>query len=607
MLEAATHFPPLADALRAIAWFCMTALLGACASTRTPSTFSAVDCDVLVIGGSFGGCAAALGAQGRDVWIVEDSDWIGGQVTSQGVSALDEHAHIETFGGTRHYARFRAEVRARSGGVANPGGGWVSRLCFLPRTGLAVLESMLADGPRILRGARVVDAVTATDAATGSVRVVSVTVRDRAGALRDFRPRFVLDATDAGDLLPLVGAPFRQGAESRAETGEAHASEVADPRRQQSFTWCFAVEYRAGEDHTIERPAGYERFREEQPYTLSLPYPDGTRRRYGFFEKGEGFGPFWTYRRIGRDPEIALINWPGNDYRGTPLLAADHDEARRLSLGFLYWLQTECPRDDGGFGYRELALRPDVMGTPDGLAMRPYVREGRRLRALGTVVEQDLVTPTARARAMPDSVGLGWYPIDVHSCAGEREERGGLAIPTRPFQIPLAAMIAQAPENLIAAGKCFGATHVTNGAYRLHPTEWNIGESAGHLARFCLERGVTARAVLEQLPLRRAFQVELLEAGIPLFWFTDLDPDDPLWVAAQALAVWGELEVNPAELRADASTEQRREWLQQFERIRVALPGRLEDRVSAVPRRGLAPVAAGACATADRSSSRSDS
>jgi FAD dependent oxidoreductase len=548
-------------------------LLAACATGPGEATPSAapIACEILILGGSFGGCAAALGAQGRDVWVVEDSDWIGGQVTSQGVSALDEHAHIESFGGTRVYEQFRVDVRARSGGASNPGGGWVSRLCFLPRIGLDVLESMLADGPRILRGARAIEAVT-EDAC-----IVSVTVRDRSGKRLEFRPRFVLEATDAGDFLPLCGAPFRQGAESRAETAEPHAADLADPRRQQSFTWCFAVEYRPGENHTIERPLGYERFRDTQPYSLSLPYPDGSRRRYGFFEKGEGFGPFWTYRRIAREPDVALINWPGNDYRGTPLLDPDHDEARRLSLGFLHWLQTECPRDDGGSGYPELMLRPDVMGTPDGLAMRPYVREGRRLRALGSVVEQDLTLDTARALAMPDAVGLGWYPIDVHTCAGDVEERGGLAIPTRPFQIPLAAMLAEAPENLIAAGKCFGATHVTNGAFRLHPIEWNIGESAGQLASFCLAHGVSPRDVLEQTGWRRAFQVALLEAGIPLHWFIDLRREDPLWAAAQALAVWGELEADPRDLRLGATPEQRAAWLARYRALCDELPGRARD------------------------------
>ena len=41
----------------------------------------------------------------------------------------------------------------------------------------------------------------------------------------------------------------------------------------------------------------------------------------------------------------------------------------------LYWMQTEAPRPDGGTGFPGLRLRPDVMGTADGLAQAPYHRE----------------------------------------------------------------------------------------------------------------------------------------------------------------------------------------------------------------------------------------
>jgi hypothetical protein len=117
-----------------------------------------VACDVAVIGGSLGGVAAALAAceAGRTVVLTEASDWLGGQVTSQGVTPLDEHEHIERFGGTARYLEFRERARRHyrdaygapermpDGAPLNPGNGWVSRLCFEPRVALAVLEAMLA-------------------------------------------------------------------------------------------------------------------------------------------------------------------------------------------------------------------------------------------------------------------------------------------------------------------------------------------------------------------------------------------------------------------------------------------------------------------------------
>ena len=52
-------------------------------------------------------------------------------------------------------------------------------------------------------------------------------------------------------------------------------------------------------------------------------------------------------------------------------------------------MQSEAPRPDGGHGYPGLRMRGDLMGTEDGLAKYPYVRESRRIRAERTVLEQD--------------------------------------------------------------------------------------------------------------------------------------------------------------------------------------------------------------------------
>ena len=81
----------------------------------TPSTqkVTTLKADIAIIGGSTGGVAAALAAleQGCNVILTEATDWLGGQLTSQGVSALDEHKYIETFGGTRTYNALRAGIR----------------------------------------------------------------------------------------------------------------------------------------------------------------------------------------------------------------------------------------------------------------------------------------------------------------------------------------------------------------------------------------------------------------------------------------------------------------------------------------------------------------
>jgi hypothetical protein len=90
-------------------------------------------------------------------------------------------------------------------------------------------------------------------------------------------------------------------------------------------------------------------------------------------------------------------------------------------------------------------------------------------------------------------------------------------IPAEPFQIPLGALLPVRVANLLPAAKNIGTTHITNGCYRLHPVEWNIGESVGHLVAFCTARRVAPKAV-RQPPVLSEFQGQLAAAGIPLAW-----------------------------------------------------------------------------------------
>jgi hypothetical protein len=506
--------------------------------------------DIAIIGGGMSGVAAALAAcdAGKRVILTEETDWLGGQMTSQGVSAFDEHKHIETYGGTQTYIQLRDAIRQHYidtyGAPAvmpesvlgpnmplNPGNGWVSRLCFEPRVGLKVIHEMLKGHLESGLLTILYETIPVSAEMDGHT-IRSVTVRGKEGETMTITAQVFIDATELGELLPLTHTAYVTGAEGKADTGEAHAADEAHPNEVQGFTYCFAVEYCPGESHIIEKPEGYETFRDHQPYTLSPIGRDGKPVVYKMFEVSEqGNLPFWSYRRIydgsllgGND--IALINWISNDYHGANIIdvsaeekARILDEAKRLSLGFLYWLQTECPRDEGSFGYPEFKLRHDVMGTEDGLSKYPYVRESRRIVPMRRVVEGHIAAesnPGARAHPMEDSVGIGWYSIDLHPCVGN--PKASMYAPTKPFQIPLGALIPRDTTNLIAACKNIGTTHLTNGAYRLHPTEWAIGEAAGKLGALCIDRDGTPHHIYEQPEYRVQLQQVLTYRGVPLNW-----------------------------------------------------------------------------------------
>jgi FAD dependent oxidoreductase len=515
--------------------------------------------DILIVGGGLGGIAGALAALrlGKKIVLTEETDWIGGQLTAQAVPP-DEHPWIEGTGCTETYQRLRRGIRdyyrrnypllpeARFDTHLNPGQGRVSPLCHEPRVALAVLYELLA--PYLASGqAEIVLRSEPVHVETTGDRVQAVTVRDQStGEDATIHAPYVLDATELGDLLPMAGAEHVTGAESQSQTGEPHALPKADPLDQQAITACFALDYVPGEDHTIERPAEYAFWRNYKadfwpgaqlgwefvdPVTLDV-------RRQAIFEgtKEARDETLWNFRRIfyrGHYPkgrfasDITLVNWPQNDYWLGPLVGVSQEQrrchierARQLSLSLLYWMQTEAPRHDGGTGYRGLRLRHDVVGTRDGTAKHVYVRESRRIKAEFTVLEQH-VGVEARgtiegAEPFTDSVGVGSYRLDLHPTTRQRTY---VDISSWPFQIPLGALIPIRVENLLPAAKNIGVTHITNGCYRLHPVEWNVGEAAGALAAHCLDSGLAPRQVRNTSRHLADFQRILRSAlGVLLAW-----------------------------------------------------------------------------------------
>ena len=482
-----------------------------------------VHCDVLIAGGGTGGVAAAIAAcrRGKSVALLEETDWLGGQMTSQGVSALDEHQYIESFGGTASYYALRNAIRKHYG-LSNPGNCWVTRLAFEPRVAVRVIDEMLPSGVQVFKRMK------AVAVGTESNRIASVLCLGLDDLQRvRFVPQMVIDATELGDLLPLSGAEHVVGAETIAQTGEPQAQpKESKPHCVQSFTYTFACERRPGEKHVIPKPPRYEHYRDTQPYSLKIEVHGGEIYgeesgwlEYKLFDTLPGTkGGLWTYRRLLEKENVTLFNWPGNDYRDRSLIGCSPreavvalKEAKDVSLGFLYWLQTEA-------GGAELRLRPDVMGTEDGLSKHPYIRESRRIQAVKTIVEQEVSAahqPGPIAAGFPDSVGVGWYPIDIHRSGPEDV---GASCRTKPFQIPLGALIPIRMQNLLAGAKNIGTTHITNGCYRLHPVEWNIGEAAGALAAFALEHRVDPLTVRSRTDLLKRFQESLVGEGVPLAW-----------------------------------------------------------------------------------------
>jgi hypothetical protein len=538
------------------------------------------DFDVVIVGASFGGVAAAFAVADtqKNVVLIDAGTMVGGQATSQGVTRWDETSFSTTpraYGSTKSYRTLKDDIRRWyrdhttlaadvDGDTFNPGWygpGQPFRVdCNVVKT---VMDQSLQDRGRYLTqmlGSR----VTRVNSDHGTITSVTLANGDTVSGT------MFVDATDLGELLPLANISWFAGAEAQSTTHEPNAEAQAQPRFIQPFTVPIAIENmpdtRPG--YLIQQPDDFDALAEYQGFTVVDPNRNGDlggvlKDVHHLGETVFNYRQYIDHRNF-NDPNYkndrTTINCGCNDYQRAviPTESAQEDAniveaGRQTSRAYMWWLQNEAPHDEGaGKGFKNLKVRTDTFGREDGTAPLPYIRESRRIaKPLVQIHEQDIAVPTMQPlpRRAPknfsDSVGIGHYHADVHKCWGPPpatpyKEVGEIGV----FQIPLGSLIPSDASNYIAGCKNLGTTHVTSSAYRVHPIEWAIGEAAGVLAAYCVGQGVTpAQAYADDRPAgrRSALQLRMLERGAPIFWWDDVSYEDDkrTFAATQFLGVRG--------------------------------------------------------------------
>ena len=177
-------------------------------------------------------------------------------------------------------------------------------------------------------------------------------------------------------------------------------------------------------------------------------------------------------------------------------LRAMIDFQHTLIAAAFEWARTESPSPAVDEAYCETR---DVFN-----ARLERLRQAHKNRGLGETAE-----------VFADSVGVGSYRIDLHPSTGGDNY---IDVSSLPFQIPMGALIPRRMENLLPAAKNLGVTHITNGCYRLHPVEWNIGEAAGVIAAEAVATGETPRQLRKDEKRLRALQAKMVAQGMELAW-----------------------------------------------------------------------------------------
>lgn len=472
--------------------------------------------DVLVVGGGAGGTSAAIQAarMGTSVLILEKTPWLGGMLTAAGVSAIDGNHQLPS----GIWGEFRDSLYAHYGGPKEIATGWVSHTLFEPSVGNSILKNMVNIPNLNVAYSAVYKSIDRVD---GFWKV-----RWEQGGKENFtKAKILIDATETGELLPIVGANFHLGMDSKSQTGEAKAPDIPNTIVQ-DMTYVAILEdvgNTKGKKGLVKKPKGYDAAK----FECACKRPEG--------EMFGGVSDCQQMLNYGKLPNKKyMINWPncGNDYYlDWPNLSEEEkmagwEKAKQHTLEFVYYIQNDL-------GFKNLRI-VDEFPTSDNLPFVPYDREGRRVKGKVFLTVDHLEKPY-NYELYRTGVAVGDYPIDHHHDKNPgAPEIDFINIRVPSYNIPLGCLIPENIDAFLVAEKNISVSNIVNGTTRLQPVVLGIGQASGALA---------ATAILEdkspaEVSIRKV-QNALLEDKVYLMPFIDTRPDDPAFDSMQRIGACG--------------------------------------------------------------------
>lgn len=488
------------------------------ASCNNPASY-----EVLIVGGGASGTASGIQAarQGCRSLIAEPTQWIGGMLTSAGVSAIDGNYKLR--GGI--FREFTDALAAHYGGYDALRTAWVSNIMFEPSIGEAILEKMVADEPLLSleKGLRFERAEKC------KARGWKVYFSDENGQSRCVRCKILIDGTELGDVAKAVGVNYHIGFDSKAYTGESMAFEEGFDIVQDLTMVMTLKDFGHDSDMSIPLPEGYDVRNYANCCLNPLNSPD--------FDKPQTMWSADAMLSYGRlQNGKYMINWPveANDFYANIIDLSQEQRdsvialAKQRSIGFLYFLQNEL-------GYRNLSLADDEYPTEDKLPFFPYHRESRRIEGEHLFI-LDEITDRYRDNAYRSGIAVGDYPVDHHHFANPqwRKLNHLWFAPVPSFSLPAGCLIPLGVEDFIVAEKSISVSNLVNGTTRLQPVVLEIGQAAGAFAALSLKHNCPVRKVKV-----RELQSELLQAGAYLQPYLDLPVEHPDFKAVQRIGCTG--------------------------------------------------------------------
>lgn len=327
--------------------------------------FSQIKTDVLVIGGGASGVMAGIQAArlGVKTTIIEEKTWLGGMLTSAGVSAIDGNHHLAS----GLWAEFRTALIKHYGTASALQTGWVSQVMFEPQIGQKILLDMCSKESNLK-----VLLHTQYSQITWQNNTWVVSLKGK--VLGTIQAKIIIDATELGDVAALLGTKYDLGMDAQSTYHERVAPKQANDIIQDLTYVAVLKDY-----HQPQKPISPSATYRKEDFICACEKlcPDKQMPRLWDCEKMKTYGKLQN--------NLYMINWPinGNDFYVNMIeMNAEQrkqaiDKAKEHTRNFVYFMQTEL-------GWNTLGLA-DIFDTIDSLPMIPYHRESRRIKGLQNI------------------------------------------------------------------------------------------------------------------------------------------------------------------------------------------------------------------------------
>lgn len=496
---------------------CILLLFG-CSNQKSQS----LKFDVLVVGGGASGSMAGIQSArlGTTTLIVEETPWLGGMLTSAGVSAIDGNYELRS----GLWEEFRQKLINHYGAADSLKTGWVSNVLFEPQVAALILRKMSEKEKKLSVW---YNSSLISIKKEGNLWKVTI---DKEGHLETLQAKIVIDATELGDVSKQVGIAYDIGMDSKYDTKEDIAPEVANNIVQDLTYVAILKDYGPNADMTIEKPKNYD------PFIFYCTCKGKCNESQTHGRAQWDCDHMMNYGKLPNG--YYMINWPlfGNDYYLNILemtkverkLALE--KAKVHTLKYIYYLQNEL-------GYKHLGIADDVYPTKDYLPFIPYHRESRRIKGLVQFNINDLSKPYDQDNALyRTGIAVGDYPIDHHHFAySEFEKLPDLHFyPVPSYTIPLGSLIPKDQDYFIVAEKSISVTNLVNGTTRLQPVCILIGQAAGTLAYLA----VTLNKKPKDISVRDV-QTQLIKSKAYILPYSDINITSNAFFALQRIGATG--------------------------------------------------------------------